>query len=47
MMITTDTDLDAEAVLDNLSKLVPIDGSRRAALAEGLGPRLCARPLWW
>ena len=36
LMITKDKGLDAEAVLDDLSKLVPIDGTRRARVLKDL-----------
>lgn len=36
LMINKDKDLDAEGVLDDLSKLVPIDGSRRARVLKEL-----------
>ncbi|WP_297508342.1 penicillin-binding protein 2 [uncultured Caulobacter sp.] len=36
LMINKDKDLDAEAVLDDLAKLVPIDGTRRARVLKEL-----------
>ena len=36
LIINKDKDLDAEAVMDDLSKLVPIDGSRRARVLKEL-----------
>jgi len=36
LLVTKDKDLDAEAVLDDLAKLVPIDGSRRARILKDL-----------
>ncbi len=36
LMVTKDKDLDVEATLDDLSKLVPIDGSRRARIIKDL-----------
>ena len=36
LIINKDKDLDAEAVLDDLAKLVPIDGSRRARVLKEL-----------
>jgi penicillin-binding protein 2 len=36
LMINKDKGLDAEAVLDDLSKLVPIDGTRRARILKDL-----------
>ena len=36
LMVTKDKDLDVEATLDDLSKLVPIDGSRRSRIIKDL-----------
>jgi cell division protein FtsI/penicillin-binding protein 2 len=36
LMVTKDKDLDVEATLDDLAKLVPIDGSRRARIIKDL-----------
>jgi len=36
LLVTKDKDLDAEAVLDDLAKLVPIDGTRRARILRDL-----------
>jgi penicillin-binding protein 2 len=36
LVINKDKDLDAEAVMDNLAKLVPIEGSRRARVLKEL-----------
>ncbi|MDI1364775.1 MAG: penicillin-binding protein 2 [bacterium] len=36
LMVTKDKDLDVEATLDDLSKLVPIDGSRRARIIKDI-----------
>ncbi|WP_421737394.1 penicillin-binding protein 2 [Caulobacter sp.] len=36
LLVTKDKDLDVEATLDDLAKLVPIDGSRRARIIKDL-----------
>ena len=36
LMVTKDKDLDVEATLEDLSKLVPIDGSRRARIIKDI-----------
>jgi len=43
LMITKDKGMDVEAALDDLSKLVPIDGSRRARLIKDILRQLATR----